>query len=909
MSDTASTPKATAPWSGTDSIGHAVWQRVMRPGILQPPASMTRAGSVPAIHDRHAAFLHSLAIPSLGLPSRCVDDVRVFRFALPAWRGSVWPRGPMDPGISPSAWSSDTDMPGIPMPASNPVLPPVAVAMSAIARSNIATPPSGTAMLDSVVDGAAGWTVSDDDASPSPALRRADRIGTSAYAALPLASPAMGIGLRFGVSGHPSVHLGIGAASLPSPPIVSSPHDPLPGPWIAQRATAPGVAVDVDRTSARPSRSLWDAASRFPGPATAPPPAPLMPAAMHRVALQPQRDAWLPAQRLMPASAIAASTQASRMMSLSPIDQAGGIAGPSGAAHPGWYAGEEPVTTSIPASIVSAVATNIAAAAPGVMPHGPAVIGPGRPIASPSRFRMAFLQASARFATVPAGMLRRMESSLPRSAPLSRPVSTLGDSIQPRMSAPSQITLPAFPAGSLQYAMASVLPEAGVLGLLRSAPLFRPVAALGNSPSTSIATPRRPAAAVFQAITLQYQQHAPESAPAAQLAAMPEVLRQTDANLLRLAPLSPPAASLDDPASPQRAVVPFRADGPQHRPHAPASLPLATPRLMPTLSAISPEPTWRADTKRPTADPQWSARAADLPDLALRHLPGPIDKAARTTSPPAGAADGMHLPIAPVRLQSIPNLLPLHSNIVLAAMSGARPIVLPVRAASAAHQSAHVGETPKQFAVASVRPLNLTSSGGTIVRTASMHTAISGTAGFQSGEFRFLYGATRRANAVHPLPGQRTMGSDMQLQPPGASGPPAPGVSIAAGVTTTPLGHDARTTRWSRDELPLTMLLRRTGASSASSFAAAPEHSPRVVAPVTIARPSFSEPILAEQSAPISAAGPGSAVDTGTPIQFSPQAPRQEPEADLDDIVERVWSALLLRLAIEHERRGFDRWS
>jgi hypothetical protein len=48
---------------------------------------------------------------------------------------------------------------------------------------------------------------------------------------------------------------------------------------------------------------------------------------------------------------------------------------------------------------------------------------------------------------------------------------------------------------------------------------------------------------------------------------------------------------------------------------------------------------------------------------------------------------------------------------------------------------------------------------------------------------------------------------------------------------------------------------------------------------------------------------------TGASTQVPQPAKPQSQDLDVDDLVERAWSAFMLRLTIEHERRGFGRWS
>lgn len=77
---------AAPPWSAPDSLGHAVWRRLARPGIAAPGlARMAAAADPGALHARHQSFLDTLTVrPDTAdatptVVARRGDDAMVFR--------------------------------------------------------------------------------------------------------------------------------------------------------------------------------------------------------------------------------------------------------------------------------------------------------------------------------------------------------------------------------------------------------------------------------------------------------------------------------------------------------------------------------------------------------------------------------------------------------------------------------------------------------------------------------------------------------------------------------------------------------------------------------------------------------------------------------------------------------------
>jgi hypothetical protein len=90
MSHTASTPRASLPWSASDSLGYAVWNRFRSVGATPTGGIAVSGGSMTAIHERHQSFVDGLATRPFGTTPRRVEDARVFRFALGRMRPAIW---------------------------------------------------------------------------------------------------------------------------------------------------------------------------------------------------------------------------------------------------------------------------------------------------------------------------------------------------------------------------------------------------------------------------------------------------------------------------------------------------------------------------------------------------------------------------------------------------------------------------------------------------------------------------------------------------------------------------------------------------------------------------------------------------------------------------------------------------
>jgi hypothetical protein len=142
---------------------------------------------------------------------------------------------------------------------------------------------------------------------------------------------------------------------------------------------------------------------------------------------------------------------------------------------------------------------------------------------------------------------------------------------------------------------------------------------------------------------------------------------------------------------------------------------------------------------------------------------------------------------------------------------------------------------------------------------------------------------------------------------------PAPGVRGHDGTEVQPsrLGLPDQWTRrpW-RSDLPLHVVAR--GVAAAGSAARPGSTEPQAQAAMSIVvidrAPSLA---AAPEGPPVPAMIPGStpAMPGGVAPDASAHAPPQSAGPDLDELGEQVWRAVMSRLAIEQERRGFGRWS
>lgn len=159
MSDQASTHAqpaapgaAAAPWAGADSIGHATWARLVEPGLaISRPA---RGGGIAmadatGIHDRQMSFLNGLSVGRVGLMGTgghgWADDLRVFRMAykrsIPLARAAlpIGQGGHRPQALAPRAAVHE------PEPADEPVR-----ATAIVAADGSASPPDSTSLAASV---------------------------------------------------------------------------------------------------------------------------------------------------------------------------------------------------------------------------------------------------------------------------------------------------------------------------------------------------------------------------------------------------------------------------------------------------------------------------------------------------------------------------------------------------------------------------------------------------------------------------------------------------------------------------------------------------------------------------------------------------------------------------------------
>jgi hypothetical protein len=118
--------------------------------------------------------------------------------------------------------------------------------------------------------------------------------------------------------------------------------------------------------------------------------------------------------------------------------------------------------------------------------------------------------------------------------------------------------------------------------------------------------------------------------------------------------------------------------------------------------------------------------------------------------------------------------------------------------------------------------------------------------------------------------------------------------------------RNATQPEWARDSLPLMRLARSTRITSDTVATMIQSQSPDATS------------LMSRQDSLAVHMPTGSADSLVPPTNFQPRgiSPQAQKSADgrsdapdLEDLVERAWSALMLRLTIEHERRGFGRWS
>jgi hypothetical protein len=180
--------------------------------------------------------------------------------------------------------------------------------------------------------------------------------------------------------------------------------------------------------------------------------------------------------------------------------------------------------------------------------------------------------------------------------------------------------------------------------------------------------------------------------------------------------------------------------------------------------------------------------------------------------------------------------------------------------------------------------------------TVATHSGVSGTAGAETSVVMPLAIAPRRAVAIH----SGGSGAERSVAMPLSVAPSDRGVAVQSGGS----GAGGAETSVA---MPLSIAPRRAVAIHSGGFGGGAQKSaamPLVVARAAAPGPAFSG---GSNSAPVS--GPETSAAAGSEPGVPKRGSSHDAEADADEIVERAWGALMARLAIEQERRGFRRWA
>lgn len=878
-------PPPAAPWSRSDSIGLTAWQRLMNPGVLsggglQPFAADGATG----IHDRHSAFLGSLSVP-LGGEADGVDrgeDVRVFRAA---GQGAAWRfqgdglRG----GLAESAPRAEAVVPAA-NEAPAGVAPVVAsrwVASVSTAQTGTSAPPaaglelhrhSGRELpLDRAPDEAHPGSV------PSPEAPQAP--GDAGQAAHPA---VLSTGARPG-AGHASLKAAEGHRVHASPAAPAAP--------AAQTSPTSQTSQAVQEAppipSARSSGVVHVAASG----ATAPKrqsAAPDIPSLL-RVAAQPgtspravqARDGTPAMHRASSATAAATATSTATAAAQLPavLPQADPAPASAGAAPvlarqeaPGSALSKRPLAVlarraNSPAGIAT---VPLAASDAEGMPAG----------SSPSsQSAAAAHQPMADAPSPPAEAMMRVTAEGPPAIPVEMPLRE-----------------PSAPAIHRDPGAQNGLP-------IKPAPLSRAPA------SDAIEGPQRAAAASMTAVT----------PPMADTASLPPQMMATALGKADIVP--------DATAS-----------------HGTTALPLAGPLLSRAVASAGPPPDARpaefplaavnasGSARTPTAQ-RAMAGSADAPPMLAQPAELPVARAmAEALAPSAPAATRPIADSAPLALplatgvQGIPMATSSSalarspssdqgpSTHMLRSADGAPWICppsmphreTPRRADPAAQTQPHATAelaapppVPLQEAPVLALAADPSPEGPTLIHRVAAPQWVGQSPADIGNEPRRPVAFT-----FSPTAGPRSSGAARSVNPVGSAGASRAVASTTATTTTSttatasPTGHAASGTAPSPSVcMPLARLPSPFSTSAAES--------------ATLSRaPAFEDasamqPDTAAVSALEMPQPAGSTVIHPDPARPAAAAPA----LDFDALVERTWRAVMTRLSIERERRGYGRWS
>lgn len=912
MPPRASTSPSSAPWSAANSIGYAVWNRLNRPGVSLTETGITRSGGMPGIYDRHNSFLYGLTTSPFGLPQRRLEDMRIFRIALRPSLDMFSRHVPVGQTALHMTSLPGMDAPRGPMPvrlgqdeADRAITSAISVAAEggvsdlALATGHVTKHQPSSAGLDPVPGsstllapvpfpaGIPAWPASRTAllrrATPLQQLPLAQSVPHAQHAVvwrdtivpppdgeLPLLSS--GMLLELGVAGdivsrplgRPSESraaglTGAGPSFGPFMPGSGNPDLPRGSSQAWRRLARSPVVPDVQG-----SRPAAAGILRLPSRAGVAVALPFLLRALERQVIRfrapmiASTAGWMSAiadVRLPPAENPASSGQTDMLRVATPSPGSSPVELP----RPEWLTAGNSHHQHTQSDTQRPAPANTSAVALAAESSGH-----GHPIIS-----LPFAGMMAGTASVTSRANRgRIAGSLAITA------SSVAHSLQ-------RSRVPQMPDDVPEEHPGRYLPD-GITPTIFSRIGARWTAPMWRSLVPEVGTGRPASVSVHTRLTNVQALSQRAAAPGA------VAFHQRDSDTRHGGSILLPATAHAGKARPlsdrstQRDMAHVQTAG--LRLNVPGTLQpsrIAVPSSPPVLYRV-PLPATGAEAGYSRATPAWAERAA-----GFELLSGQSDEQSGLVVSPLGAKrirPGLSArSIAqPVMLRKPPRFgeaagftrpmpMPLHSAMT-------RTLLAPARNAMAQATSAR---WPDGFLV---RPR------------------------FEGGEVAFVHSPAWRAAVDSPSSRHSAIGSIHRLKQPITPGM----VEMAANngsASSVASAQELSLMRWAQGELPLAGRARRSGTTAHPLGAAPPaQNRPMAMPPVT-SRQETPGLVSMGEAFPALLPFQEDTPNPGGPARRSSSGLPQDSEASIDDIVEQVWSALMLRLTVEHERRGFGRWS
>lgn len=919
------------PWSAPDSLGYTVWNRLIRPGVAPIGAGSMRNGTLTSIHDRHTSFLSALTVLPPGqepasAPRR--PDDRVFRSATAhpvaiacEVQPTTTPRVAAATYTRPPAASQNAAVvPNLAMhvPHDAPARSR-ASASEAVPRPPVALPGSSHEAIG---------TVADAEALGSPPGVRSAVMRDMRSEPMPLAASDVTSDLT---SNSTSLSIASGSPVPATRPVTGASDRPL---VMRQPSPRSGSAPSFPQTSG-PLPASTTAISTLPIARAEEMAAP----SLAGVVAGPQGS--LPISTPI-AAAAAVTKRAPLALTASASDmkflQRSGFAISLSSHAPHSSEASASIDCPITGPAQRGRAANFGAATgnPAVL-LGDAPVAPGLVSSLPTETsiaaRTANVEAPFQFATWPtidraalANLPEVMLKDDPPRAGVPMPLVATNMARQPEefpASAPSASTLSTLAATAGPLSATSS--EKTTAHVDHSRPSAADRVCVQFSPG-AIEPPAIPLHRIMLSPTedIRVARTAVAFAVSGPLAGMP--FGSPTSLAIGVAPgTGPPSDATVLPAS-DRPIAVMRNmhhEDPTASPraHAAETIALAGVTALADVGRFAESPVSATVLATTSQTPLEAQRATDAVMLPLAHHERITHAIASTTAEPGALAHVATRGAEPVLNSALKGLPTASLDVSTVGPSLGASAAVPLYRAARAERALPRSELMLAF------PL-------TIGRAAISIAGSGGTAGTNRMTVPLFTGISSQVQRQFAGPGL-TSGPPRVEFPAGAGAIALIDLSAehaAGGLAARSTREDGARTLWfdafsmapSRDELPLAFGPQRRGVATPDTgvHASGPQGASVMPFPapdrlsVSHTMPLVVSREVSATSAPYELPGvaPMTGPATPTPLASvraeSPGHPaNRDAEADVDDIVERAWRALMSRLVIEQERRGFGRWA